>query len=54
MPDTQHTCWPTFDPCPECDAMVWTNGTALWCCECDWSAEQGRLFDPTTESDTDQ
>jgi hypothetical protein len=41
MPDP----YPTFDRCPRCDALIWSDGTALWCRECDWSAEQGRLFD---------
>jgi len=36
--------YPTFDPCPECSAMIWTDGDALWCSECDWN-RQLTLFD---------
>jgi len=41
MPDPH----PTFDPCPRCGGMIWTDGDAIWCSECDWGAEQARLFD---------
>jgi len=47
--ETQHTVWPTFDSCP----VVLTNGRCLWCSECDWSAEQGSLFDNIEPTDTD-
>jgi len=52
--ETQHTVWPTFDSCPDCGEMVYTNGRRLWCSECDWSAEQGTLFDDSESTDTDR
>jgi len=45
--------YPTFDLCPECRAMVWTDSRRLWCIECDWSTEQGTLFDDSEHHDPD-
>jgi len=36
--------WPTFDPCPRCGGMIWSDGHGRWCAECDFSVEQGTLF----------
>jgi len=35
--------WPTFDRCPKCRGMVWTDGRGRWCIECDYSIEQATL-----------
>jgi len=45
------TQWITFDPCPQCRGMIWSDGDARWCAECGWRVEQRDLFHPT---DTDQ
>jgi len=38
-----HDEWPTFDRCPLCGAMLWSNGDATWCSECDYFIEQAEL-----------
>jgi len=47
-----HDPHPTFDRC-RCGGMIHTDGTRFWCPECEWSAEQGRLFDDCEQNDTD-
>lgn len=52
MPDP----YPTFDLCPNCGEMLWTDGTRLWCRDCEWTYEQRDLFTDqaeTNERDTD-
>jgi len=42
------TEWPTFDRC-SCGGMIWSDGDARWCADCEWRVEQRDLF--TTDTD---
>lgn len=37
--------WPTFESCPRCDALLWTDAETdgAWCSECDYSLTQTQL-----------
>jgi len=41
MPDE----WPTFDRCPNCSGMLWTDATTegAWCRDCDYAITQTSL-----------
>jgi len=46
MPDFDR--WPTFDRCPECSGMLWTDGRGTWCEDCAFSFEQAELDFPVS------
>jgi len=37
--------WPTFDFCPECGALLWTDADTdgAWCGDCDYAITQTSL-----------
>jgi hypothetical protein len=37
--------WPTFDRCPECSGLLWTDAETdgAWCGDCDYSITQTSL-----------
>jgi hypothetical protein len=44
-PNALPAAYPTFDRCPECSGMLWTDAetTGAWCSECDYSEIQTDL-----------
>lgn len=47
MIDATDDAQPTFRYCPECGAMVLTDGTSFWCAdECGWPLVQTKIQFP--------